>query len=114
MSAATDRPAEEVPTEPLRTADDRIWILPGDIAHLTFLREATGETEEIRALCIKPRGSYTGWVLADGTRIPLRPRTVIKIDIVFPESSRATEHVVHPDPEDDEHAEHTTQETPNA
>lgn len=111
---------EEVPTEPIVTVDGRLWIMPGDIAHLTFLSEGTGETEEIRALAIKPRGAGPGWVLSDGTRIPLRPRTVIKIAIVFPDEHRATEHVTHPaipcTCNDDAFdfctaTEHTTQET---
>lgn len=87
---------------------ERIWMEPGDIAELTFYREETGEVEVIRALCIKPSDAGPGWVLADGTRLPLRPRPVIKCDIVYPPAHRASEIVIHPIPEPDEH---TTQET---
>lgn len=128
IPAAVEEPAPGPPTgppsEPLRTTDERVWFLPGDIADLTMVNEITGETEVIRGLCIRPRGAGMGWVLADGSRIPLRPRTVDTIAIVYPEAHRTVEHLTHPDPEDDPGAgdepentpqpEHTPPEEPDA
>lgn len=90
----------EVPTEPLRTSDGRLWFLPGDQAWLTFVRES-GEVEDILAMWIKPKGPGAGWVCTDGTRLPPRPRPVIRIAIVWPEEHRAVEDVVHRDEDDD-------------
>jgi hypothetical protein len=92
---------------------ERLWFEPNDHAILTFLDEETGETAEIHALCIRPSGAGPGWVLTDGTRLPLRPRPVIKCDIVYPDTHRGTEIVIHPIPDPDDTTEHTTpEETP--
>lgn len=98
---------------------ERLWFEPNDHAVLTFLDDETGETAEIHALCIRPSGAGLGWVLTDGTRLPLRPRTVIKCVIVYPDTRKGTEAVIHPkptpldpasDPEADT-AEHTSEHT---
>lgn len=92
---------------------ERLWFEPNDHAILTFLDEETGETAEIHALCIRPSGAGPGWVLTDGTRLPLRPRPVIKCDIVYPDAHKGTEIVIHPIPDPDDTTEHTTpEETP--
>ena len=91
---------------------ERLWFEPNDHAILTFLDDETGETAEIHALCIRPSGAGPGWVLTDGTRLPLRPRPVIKCDIVYPDAHKGTEIVIHPIPEPaSDTTEHTTQET---
>lgn len=56
------------------------WVHAGDVAELTFW---SGET--IRAIYTVPPGTTPGWVLADGTRISTRPRTLERITIVYPE-----------------------------
>lgn len=93
--------ASDVPTEPLRTTDGRLWFMPGDHAILTFVRES-GEVDEIHAMWIGPRGPGAGWVCTDGTRLPPRPRPVVKIVIVWPEEHHAIEYI--------NHTEHTTPE----
>lgn len=75
-------------------ADQRIWMEPGDVANLTF---DTGET--IPGMWTRPRGTHAGWVLADGTRIRARPRTLAHIAIVYPTEHVAEETVTHEQPD---------------
>lgn len=58
----------------------------GDTALLTF---KSGES--ILGMFTVPPGTTPGWVLADGARIPTRPRTLAEITFVYTTSEHTTE-----------------------
>lgn len=58
--------------------EPRYWVYAGDVAELIF---KSGEI--ILAMYTVPPGTTPGWVLADGTRIPTRPRTLDTITFVY-------------------------------
>lgn len=58
--------------------EPRYWVYAGDLALLTF---KSGES--ILGMFTVPPGTTPGWVLADGCRIPTRPRTLAEITFVY-------------------------------
>jgi hypothetical protein len=66
--------------------EPRYWVYAGDLALLTF---KSGDS--ILGMFTVPPGTTPGWVLADGVRIPTRPRTLDTITFVYTTSEHTTE-----------------------
>jgi hypothetical protein len=69
--------------------EPKYWVYAGDVAMLTF---KSGDS--ILGMYTVPVGTTPGWVLADGVRIPTRPRTLTEITFQYlsPEHTKEDAH----------------------